>query len=186
MKRQPNFTPTEKNCRSVVRMAAMLLAAAALVYGAARLAQRLSPVSRLSRRTAALAASVMVQQEALPPLEIARRLSATESALAPDAVAEFTWPDGGTWSVEGRRELKDLHARLLAEAPRLGLALDGLAATAERTANNAIETTARAALRITGETTVEGPLLATLRWNKTPDGWKIVRADFDLEEAPGP
>ena len=186
MKRQPNFTPTEKNCRSVVRMAAMLLAAAALVYGAARLAQRLSPHTRLSRRTAALAASVMVQQEALSPLEIARRLSATESALASDAVAEFTWPDGGTWSVEGRRELKDLHARLLTEAPRLWLFLEGIFTTAKRPASDSIDISVHTHLRLRGETepTLHAGLLATLHWHKTPDGWKIRRAEFILNDLP--
>ena len=188
MKRQPNFTPTRKNCRergfSAVRMVAMLLAIGAVVTAAAWLAHRFSPTARLSRRTAALAASVMVQQEALPPLEIARRLTATESALAPDAVAEFTWTDGNTWTVEGRRELKDLHAQLLAEAPRLWLFLEGIFTSSKRPASAAVDISVHTHLRLRGETTLHAGLLATLHWRKTPDGWKIRRAEFLLEDLP--
>ena len=191
MKRQPNFTPgrnlsARRHARrfSVVRMLAFLLLLGSLVFGAAWLAHRFSPVSRLSRRTAVLAASVMVQQEALSPLEIARRLSATESALASDAIAEFTWPDGGTWTVEGRRELKDLHAQLLAEAPRLWLFLEGIFTTAERPASDAVDICVHTHLRLHGETTLHAGLLATLHWRKTPDGWKIRRAEFILDDLP--
>lgn len=191
MKRQPNFTPGRNlSARgrahrfSVVRMLAFLLLLGSLVFCAAWLAHRFSPTARLARRTLGLAASVVLRQQALPPLEMARRLSAVESALAPAATAEFAWNDGDTRQVEGRREIKDLHAQLLAEAPRLGLALDGLTATAARTAVDAIDTTARAVLRITGETTIEGPLLATLHWRKTPDGWKITRAEFLFDDLP--
>jgi hypothetical protein len=126
----------------------------------------------------------MVQQEALPPLEIARRLSATESALAPDAVAEFIWQNGDTWTVEGRRELKDLHAQLLAEAPRLWLFLEGIFTTAERPASDSVDVSVHTHLRLDGETSLHAGLLATLHWHKTPDGWKIRRAEFLLDDLP--
>jgi hypothetical protein len=191
MKRQPNFTPRAKiSARprppgfSVVRLLALLLALGSLAFGAAWLAHRLSPTARLSRRTAALAASVMVQRQALPPLEIARRLAATESALAPDASAEFMWQNGDTWTVEGRRELKDLHARLLAEAPRLWLFLEGIFTTARRPAPGAVDISVHTHLRLNGETTLHAALLATLHWRKTPDGWKIHRAEFLLDDLP--
>lgn len=191
MKRQPNFASLAKISSSprphgfsVVRLLAFLLALGSLVFGAAWLAHRFSPTARLSRRTAALANSVMVQRQALPPLEIARRLSATESALAPDAAAEFTWPGGDTWTVEGRRELKDLHAQLLAEAPRLWLFLEGIFTTAKRPAPDAVDISVHTHLRLDGETTLHASLLATLHWRKTPDGWKIHRAEFLLDDLP--
>ncbi len=192
MKRQPNFTPRAKMSSrrrthgfSVVRMLALLLALGALVSGAAWLAHRFSPTARLARRTAALAATVVVRREALPPLEIARRLSASESALAPDATAEFTWQGGDAWTVEGRRELKDLHAQLLAEAPRLWVVLEELSPTATRPAPDAVDVSVRTPLHLDGEaTTLDAALLATLHWRKTPDGWKITRAEFLFDDLP--
>ena len=191
MKRQPNFTP-ERNLSargrmrgiSVVRAVALLLAIGAVVVAAAWLAHWFSPEARLTRRTFVLAHSVHLDCEPLPPLEMARRLAATESALAPEATAEFAWNDGDTWSVEGRRELKDLHARLLAEAPRLGVWLPGLFLRHTRTGPGAIDTTVWSDVRVFGEASFSGKLVATLRWRKTADGWKIVRAEFRFDGAP--
>lgn len=193
MKRQPNFTP-ERNLSargrmrgiSVVRAVALLLAIGATVVAVAWLAHRFSPEARLTRRTFALAHSVHLDCEPLPPLEMARRLAATEAALAPDATAEFTWNDGDgdTWQLEGRRELKDLHARLLAEAPRLGVWLPGLFLRHTRTGPGVIDTTVWSDVRVFGEASFSGKLVATLRWRKTADGWKIVRAEFRLTDSP--
>lgn len=172
---------------SVLRPVALLLAVGAAVAAAAWLAHWFSPDARLARRTFALAQSVRLDCEPLPPLEMARRLAATESALAPDATAGFVWNDGDTWQVEGRRELKDLHARLLAEAPRLGVWLPGLVLRNTRTGPGAIDTTVWSDLRVFGEAfepIFGGKLAATLRWRKTADGWKIVRAEFRFDGAP--
>lgn len=195
MKRQPNFTPGRnlsvrgraRGFSAVVRPVALLLAIGAAVVAAAWLAHWFSPTSRLSRRTFALARSVRLDCEPLPPLEMARRLAATESALAPEATAGFAWNDGGTWQVEGRRELKDLHARLLAEAPRLGLWLVAPCLRHDRTGPGAIDTTVWSDIRVFREAfdpIFSGKLTATLRWRKTSDGWKIVRAEFRLDDAP--
>ena len=169
---------------SVLRPVALLLAVGAAVVAAAWLAHWFSPASRLARRTYALAQSVHLDCEPLPPLEMARRLAATESALAPDATAGFVWNESDTWQVEGRRELKDLHARLLAEAPRLGLWLPGLLLGHVRTAPGAIDTTVRSDIRVFGETSFSGKLAATLHWRKGADGWKIADAEFRFDEAP--
>ena len=164
----------------------LLLVLAVLVAVAAWLGRILHPATLLERRTLHLARNLLLDQSPRPPYRIIARLSDTEDDLVPDAIATFAWPGGDTWTIEGRRELKDLHASLLAEAPRLGLALDGLSASAKLTARDTAETAARATLRLTGETTLDAPVRATLRWRKTSDGWKIVRAEFVLEESPTP
>lgn len=196
MKRQPNFTPgrnlSDRNRPrgfSAMRPVALLLAIGAALVAAAWLAHWFSPEARLTRRTFALAHAVHLDCEPLPPLEMARRLAATEAALAPDASAEFTWNegDGDTWQLEGRRELKDLHARLLAEAPRLGVWLVAPCLRHDRTGPGAIDTTVRSDIRVFREAfdpIFGGKLTATLRWRKTADGWKIVRAEFRLTGAP--
>lgn len=191
MKRQPNFTPGRNlSVRgrmrgiSVLRAVALLLAIGAAVVVAAWLAHWFSPEARLTRRTFVLAHSVHLDCEPLPPLEMARRLAATESALAPDATAGFVWNDGDTWQVEGRRELKDLHARLLAEAPHLGVWLPDIFLRHTRTGPGAIDTTVWSDVRVFGEASFSGKLVATLRWRKTADGWKIVRAEFRFDGAP--
>ena len=196
MKRQPNFTPGRKmsvrsraHGFSAVRAAALLVAVGAAVFAAAWFAHYFSPTTRLTRRTFALARSVHLDCEPLPPLEVARRLAVTESALASEATAEFTWNDGDgdTWQLEGRRELKDLHARLLAEAPRLGLWLVAPCLRHDRTGPGAIDTTVWSDIRVFREAfdpIFGGQLTATLRWRKTADGWKIVRAEFRLDDAP--
>lgn len=194
MKRQPNFTPGRNlSARSrprgfpAVRAVLLLLAIGAAVVAAAWLVNWFSPESRLTRRTFALVHSVRLDCEPLPPLEMARRLAATESALAPDATAEFAWDGGDTWQVEGRRELKDLHARLLAEAPHLGLWLVGSFLGHDRTGPGAIDTTVWSDIRVFREgfdPVFSGKLAATLRWRKTADGWKIVRAEFRFDGAP--
>lgn len=194
MKRQPNFTPGRNLSAwgrmrrfSAVRPVALLLAIGAAVVAAAWLMHRFSPEARLTRRTFALAHSVRLDCEPLPPLEMARRLAATESAFAPDATAEFAWNDGDTWQLEGRRELKDLHARLLAEAPHLGLWLVAPCLRHDRTGPGAIDTTVWSDIRVFREAfdpVFGGQLTATLRWRKTADGWKIVRAEFRFDGAP--
>jgi len=195
MKRQPNFTPRAKISSrprprgfSVVRMLALLLALGALLSAAAWLAHYFSPPARLARRTLKLAATLELQQQALPPLEIARRLSAAEGALAPDAEIEFEWEDeedaAGRWSLSGRREIKDVHARLLAEAPRLTLRLDAINAGAEgRPSPDSVTIGASAGLNVRsadGELPPRcGPLRATLLWQCDRSGdWKIARASF--------
>ena len=161
-----------------------LAAAVVVAVAACWLAHVCSPTVRLRKRTLELASTVELQRQALTPLETVRRLSAAEGALAADASAEFDWRDGGSWTVEGRREIKDLHAMLLSEAPRSRLALEGLTASARRTGPDAVDTFARARLRFEGELPLDDALHATCHWNKTRDGWKIRRLEFRLGERP--
>ena len=163
----------------------MAVAAVAVMLAGCWLVHVFSPTVRLGKRTVELAATVELQRQALTPLETVRRLSAVEGSLAADASAEFVWQDGGSWSVEGRREIKDLHAMLLGEAPRLGLALEGLEVRARRAGSDAVETEARAGLRLEGEMTLEGRVRVELQWRKTTDGWKIQRAEFRVDEGGG-
>ena len=195
MKRQPNFTPERKlsprgRARgfSAVRSAALVLAVGVAVSAAAWLAHYFSPPARLARRTIGFAATLELNQQALAPIETLRRLSASEGALAPDVVVDFEWEDeeddGGQWSLSGRREIKDCHARLLAEAPRLTLHLDSVHAVAEgRPAPDSVTIGASAGLNIWsadgGLPPRCGPLRATILWQRDRAGdWKIARASF--------
>ncbi len=159
-----------------------MLAAVGVVLVACWLVHVCSPTVRLRKRTLELASTVELQRQALTPLETVRRLSAVEGALSVDVSADFVWQDGENWSVEGRREIKDLHAMLLSEAPRLRLVLDGRVATARRTGSDTVDTFARAHLRVDGATSLDGAFHATFHWNKTRDGWKIRRIEFRLDD----
>lgn len=180
---------------SLLRSISLLLALVAAATVAAALAHAFSPPARMARRALKLAATLELGGEPLSPLETARRLALVQGALAPDATVELEWTaDGDTFteSWTGRSTLKDLHALILAEAPRTILHFDDLRATAAgRPSSGTVTTTVTAMLLAEapdeGLPARQGPLRSTLLWTRDLSGdWKLSRASFHFTDAPSP
>lgn len=178
---------------SFLRTAVLLLALAAVATLAAALAHAFSPPARMARRALKLAAALELGGAPLPPLETARRLAATQGALAPDATVELEWTaDGGSFteSFAGRPELKELHSLLLAEAPRTVLRFENLRATAAgRPSPGTVATDVSATLLADadddGLPPRHGPLRASLLWTRDDAGdWKLSRASIRFTDVP--
>ena len=180
---------------SFLRPVILLLALVAAATLAAALAHAFSPPARMARRALKLAATLELGGEPLSPLETARRLALVQGALAPDATVELEWTADGDTSTEswtGRPTLKDLHALVLAEAPRAILHFDNLRATAAgRPSSGTVATDVTATLRAEapdeGLPARQGPLRAALLWTRDASGdWKLSRAFFRFTDGTAP
>lgn len=159
----------------------LVLAAAALAAAWAAF-QWFRPVNRVQRATYRLLAVCPKDAPgAEPPLDTVRVLSAFRAALAPDAVAAVA-PDG---EIRGRDSILQAVQVLRPCADTLWLDHPVVRARAldRRTVEVLVDVPWKIRLSSACSSLSSGrrwdyDLHARLLWGKTPDGWRILRADL--------